>query len=104
MLNKLIIITFLLTCCVQLIVGGCRNQESRECESICTTDHNGALKCEVRGAVILPSIESKIKVEASLEKVSVCFRSDVKNISGNLLERKKYLSVKTFLTLNICTY
>lgn len=86
MLNKLIIITFLLTCCFELIVGGCRNQESRECESICTTDLNGALKCEVRGAVILPSIASKIKVEASLEKVSVCFGTDVKNISGNLLE------------------
>ncbi|CAG9806122.1 unnamed protein product [Chironomus riparius] len=69
MMNKLIIITFLLTCCVQLIAGGCRNQESRACESICTTDLNGALKCEVRGAVILPSIKSKIKVEASLEKV-----------------------------------
>ena len=83
MLNKSIIITFVLACCFGLIAGGCRNQESRECESICSRDLNGALKCEVRGAVILPSIKSKIKVEASLEKVS-----DVNFFPGNLFERK----------------
>lgn len=28
------------------------------------------MKCEVRGAIILPSIQSSVKIEASLEKVS----------------------------------
>jgi hypothetical protein len=59
----------LISCGVCLVNAGCRQQVSHECESICRKDSNGALTCELRGAVILPRESPSAKVEATLESV-----------------------------------
>lgn len=90
MLNKTIIDLLILSCCYGLVASSCRSQESRECESICRKDLNGATKCEVRGAIILPSIKSSVKIEAALEKVSLhIIQNDVKYFSYTYHLEKK---------------
>lgn len=49
------------------ILGGCRNQEKNECESLCRKNGDSETKCEVRIAIILPNLT---ELEASLVRVS----------------------------------
>lgn len=67
MLNLLKIIIWF-SCCFGFAVCGCHQQETRKCESLCQKDSNGVLECELRGAVILPSLHT---VEASIQQVSM---------------------------------
>lgn len=73
MLIKYITVIFFTTSLlvIEPVRCGCRKQEINECESICRVNGAGKYVCELRGAVILPSLS---KIEASLPRVSfLCF-------------------------------
>lgn len=64
--KTLFILTFLFNY-IENVKGGCRSQESNECESLCRKSKDGSTKCELRIASILPNLTD---IEASLERVS----------------------------------
>lgn len=69
MLIKMIIF---IAIAIEAVKCGCRKQKINDCESICRINEAGKYGCELRGAVILPDLNT---IEASMPRVSVFYVS-----------------------------